>query len=296
MDRLRLFGSVKMHITSKQTNGFGAAITGLNLSEPLSSSAIADVRNAWLVHRVLSFPAQPLTHDQFAQFTRYFGNWGNDPYVKTIDEHDHIIEVKREPSEKASPFGAAWHSDWSFQAEPPSATLLHAKIVPPVGGETWYADGYAAFAALDAGLQTELMNMTAIHSARRPYSPQGFLAGGGKERTMAIQPNEDANAIQEHPVVRRHPETGRPVLWINLVYTLSIKELSPVESKSLLTRLFAHQIEERFLYKHQWKADMLTMWDNRCVIHCAQGGYDGHRRVMHRTTVAGDEPTFASVE
>jgi taurine dioxygenase len=107
---------------------------------------------------------------------------------------------------------------------------------------------------------------------------------------MKILPSDSALEITEHPLIRTHPETGRDVLWVNSVYTIGIKDMAEAESASLLNRLFAHSVEDRFVYRHKWSANMLTMWDNRSVQHCAQGGYDGHRRVMHRTTVAGDRP------
>ena len=139
-------------------------------------------------------------------------------------------------------------------------------------------------------MKEEINDLTAIHSARRPYSHEGYLQSRGPERSMTILPSEKAMETQEHPLVRTHPESGEKILWINLVYTLSIKELSEHDSQTLLSRLFEHALEDRFIYKHKWKANMLTMWDNRSVQHCAQGGYDGHLRVMHRTTVAGDTP------
>ena len=272
---------------------FGAAILDLDLTN-LSQDEIAEIRQAWLEHQVVYFPDQPLDHDQLAAFSLTVGPFGDDPYVEAIDAHDNIIEIRREPEEKVAPFGGSWHSDWSFQATPPAATILHAKIVPPVGGDTLYADGCAAFAALSDSEQSELMELTALHSARRPYSPQGFYASGGNERSMKIQPDESANAVREHPLVRTHPETGREVLWVNLVYTVGIKGMSEAESAVLLKRLFEHSTEERFIFRHGWQADMLTMWDNRSVQHSAQGGYDGYRRVMHRTTVQGDTPYLKS--
>jgi taurine dioxygenase len=243
-----------------------------------------------LKYQVVSFPDQILDHDELAAFSRWIGPFGNDPYVAPIRDHEHILEIRREPDEAVAPFGAAWHSDWSFQTMPPAATILHAKVVPPVGGDTLYADGYAAFEALSASEQSELKTMTALHSARRPYSHQGFYASGGDKRSMKILPSDSALEITEHPLIRTHPETGRDVLWVNSVYTIGIKDMTEAESASLLNRLFAHSVEDRFVYRHKWSANMLTMWDNRSVQHCAQGGYDGHRRVMHRTTVAGDRP------
>lgn len=272
-----------------QPSGFGATISGVDLGK-LSSVEIEEIRTHWLTHQVVTFPDQPLDHDQLACFSLTIGPFGDDPYVKSISDHDNIIEVRREPDEKVAPFGSAWHSDWSFLATPPAATILHSKIVPPAGGDTLYADGCAAYEALSAAEQSELSELTALHSARKPYSPEGFLAGRGNERSMTILPDESAYEIQEHPLIRTHPEGGRKVLWINSVYTIGIKGMPETEANALLKRLFAYSTEERFIYHHKWAANMLTMWDNRSVQHTAQGGYDGHRRVMHRTTVQGDSP------
>lgn len=271
------------------SSGFGAHVTNLMLAN-LTDDEVAELRNAWLTHQVLAFPDQPMTHEMLETFTLRLGEFGHDPYVAPIDGHQNILEVRREPNEKIAPFGSAWHSDWSFQESPPAATLLHAKEIPPIGGDTWYADGYAAFTALEPETQEYLCSLTALHSARRPYSHQGYAAGGGPDRSMKILPSDSALAVTEHPLVRTHPETQRKVLWINQVYTIGIKELEVQAANQLLKRLLAHTVEERFVYKHRWSTDMLTMWDNRSVQHFAQGGYDGFRRVLHRTIIAGDRP------
>jgi taurine dioxygenase len=271
-------------------NGFGAHILGVDLTLPLTPEIVLNLREIWLNHQVISFTDQPLDHAALERFTGYFGGYGNDPYVQSIEGHDHILEVRREPDEAIAPFGAAWHSDWSFQQTPPSATILHAKIVPPIGGETLYADGVRAFETLETSLRDDVESLTAIHSARRPYSREGYEKSGGPDRSMTILPSDKAWETQEHPVVRTHPESGRKVLWVNPVYTIGIKGLSVADSEDLLGKLCAHALQEEFVYTHTWRQNMLTMWDNRSVQHCAQGGYDGHRRVLHRTTVAGDQP------
>ena len=272
-------------------NNFGARIEGLDLAAGLRTDEIAQVRQAWLDYQVIYFPDQPLDHDQLESFTRCFGEHGNDPYVKAIEGHQHILEVRREPDEQVPPFGGGWHSDWSFQSEPPAATILHAKIVPPQGGDTLYADGIRAFEALDPGFAAELETLMTIHSARRPYSHEGYVQTGGDKRTsMTILPSDDAWDTQLHPLVRTHPESGRKALWINPVYTIGIDAMQDGEAEALLAKLFDHFLQPEFIYTHHWSANMLTMWDNRSALHCAQGGYDGYRRVMHRTTVAGTVP------
>ena len=272
------------------TNDFGARITGVNLSQPQRESLIAEIRALWLRYQVVYFPDQPLDHVQLEQFTHQFGPFGEDPYVEPLDGHPHILEVRREPDEKIMPFGASWHSDWSFQAKPPSATILHAKIVPPTGGDTHYADSIRALESMDPVLRNEITGLNAVHSARRPYSHQGFKRSGGDQRSMTIVPSGDAWDTTEHPLVRTHPESGRQALWINPVYTIGITGMPQTEADKLLQRLFAHLLKPEFIYRHSWAPNMLTMWDNRSVLHCANGGYDGHRRVMHRTVVAGETP------
>ena len=116
--------------------------------------------------------------------------------------------MRRDPHEKIAPFGGSWHSDWSFQEQPPSATILHAKVVPPIGGDTHFADGIRAYEELDEALRTEIDEMEAIHSARRPYSHEGYKLGGDRT-SMTVLPSDDAYATQKHPVVRTHPESKR---------------------------------------------------------------------------------------
>jgi taurine dioxygenase len=273
-----------------QAGGLGARLSGIDLSEPLEQSTVDEIRAQWLTHKVVYFHDQPLTHLALARFTQYFGDFGVDPYVESIAEHDHILEVRREASEQASPFGGSWHSDWSFQQCPPSATILHAKVVPPVGGNTHFADGAKAYRQLSPSQRLTIDGLEAIHSARRPYSHEGFLAGGGKKRSMKIRPNDDALETQYHPLVRTHPETQEKVLWVNPVYTIGIRGMPDQQANKLLQTLFKHLTLPECLYQHQWQANMLAMWDNRSVVHCAQGGYDGHQRIMHRTTVAGTAP------
>ena len=273
-------------------SGFGALISGAALCKPLSASLLGEIRHAWLKHQVVSFADQPLSPEELEQFTLQLGEFGVDPYVKPLIDHQHILEVRREPHEAVPPFGSGWHSDWSFQREPPAATILHAKVVPSIGGDTLFADGYAALATLDPVLRDLIQTLTAIHSARRPYSHQGYRASGGDQRTMQIRPSDSALATQEHPVVRTHPETGRQALWINPSYTIAIKGLCESDSSALLGRLFDHCHQARFVYRLRWTANMLTLWDNRCVTHRAEGGYDGQRRLMHRITIAGDPPEY----
>jgi taurine dioxygenase len=271
-------------------DGFGAVVTGLDLSERLEKGAADAIRRHWSERGILVFPNQTLEPDELETFTLTLGDFGHDPFIEAMEGHENILEVRREPDEKATQFGAAWHSDWSFQAEPPAGTILHSKIVPPSGGDTLYADGHRAWEALSDTMQSMLDGLNAIHSASFAYGPRGILAKDVHERTMNIIISEEAEAKQIHPLVRTHPVTGRKALFINPVYTVAIEGLHPDENFTLLKFLYDHMVKEEFVYRHQWEKDMVVLWDNRSTMHFADGGYDGHLRLMHRTTLAGDRP------
>jgi taurine dioxygenase len=273
-----------------QPSGFGAEITGLDLTHPLPAPVLEEVKAAWARHGVVAFPDQPMGLDALEAFTLQMGGFGHDPYIKPMAGHPNVLELRREPDEKATNFGAGWHSDWSFQAEPPAATLLHSKVVPPVGGDTLFVDAARAYEALSPAMQRMLAPLQAIHSARQSYGSKGVFSKETEKRTMQIIVSEEADAALTHPLVRTHPVTGRKALYVSPVYTVGIEDLAPEEAKAILGFLFAHLTQEPFIYRHKWRPQMLLMWDNRCTMHFAEGGYDGHLRLMHRTTVAGDMP------
>ncbi|MGH6988200.1 MAG: TauD/TfdA dioxygenase family protein [Caulobacteraceae bacterium] len=270
--------------------GFGARIEGVDLSGPMTEETRGAVRAAFAEHGVLWFADQRIDDDALECFTLAMGEFGEDPFIAALPGRPHVIEVRREPDETASVFGTAWHSDWSFQERPPAATLLHARVVPPSGGDTLFCDAKAAFEALSPAFQAMLAPLAAIHSASRPYGPKGFYAKEGARKGMTILPAAAAEARTAHPLVRTHPETGARSLFVNPVYTVGIEGFEKAEADALLSFLFAHMTAERFVYRLKWGDGMLVMWDNRRLNHNATGGYDGHRRVMHRTTLAGDRP------
>lgn len=280
----------ELSVTPVNNAPFGAEITGVDLSAPLEPNVRDAIYAAWLEHQVVFFPNQPLTHSQLEAVSTSFGEFGVEPYLRGMRNHPNVVVVERKPDEKPSPFGTSWHTDWSFRSHPPAATLLHAKVIPPIGGDTLYANGYLAWEQLSDNLKARADGLIGIHSARRSYSLAAFEAGGGKARSMAIEPSDDAYAIERHPLVCTHPETGRKALWVNWVYTIGIEGLTSSEGNALLTELLEHSVREEFIYRHRWQPNMLVMWDNRCLQHQATGGYDGHHRLMHRTTLAGARP------
>ena len=263
----------------------GAIVRGVDLCRPLSADQAAEIRQAWLAHQVLAFPDQPMSVDDLERFATSIGPFSPDPYFESIPGHPHVAQVKREADETSSIFADNWHSDWSFLPSPPAATLLYGDVIPPIGGDTLFANQYAAWDALPAAMKTLLQDKQGVHSARRGYSRQGRYGEKDEGRSMAIKFDDSALATQLQPVARRHPETGRTALYVSPGYTIGIAGLPEDQAQALLAELFAHQGQERFVYRHRWQQGTLLMWDNRCLVHAATGGYQGHRRLLHRITV-----------
>lgn len=263
----------------------GAVVRGIDLNQPLDPSLQADLRALWLQHLVLAFPDQHLSVHALERFATTIGPFGPDPYFESIPGHPHVAQVRREADETSTLFADNWHSDWSFLASPPAATLLHGDVIPPIGGDTLFANQYAAWDALPADLKASLQGRMGVHSARRGYARQGRYGEADKGRSMAIRYDDSALATQLHPIARRHPETGRTALFVSPGYTIGIDGLPDDEAQPLLKELFEHQGRDEFVYRHAWQPGMLVMWDNRCLVHAATGGYQGHRRLLHRITV-----------
>ncbi|WP_332818308.1 TauD/TfdA dioxygenase family protein [Sphingopyxis sp.] len=268
----------------------GARVTGVDLTRPLDDAIVAEIRAAWLDHHILAFPGQKLSDDDLERFTRYFGGFGEDPFIKPIPGRDHVIAVKRRADETSPLFAENWHSDWSFQARPPAGTCLFGITIPPVGGNTEFANQHAALDAMPDSLRKRIEGKQAIHSARGGYAPSGMYGAndpkGPRGRSMDIRSGEAAMATQLHPFIRKHPETGREGLFGCAGYIIGIDGMVDKEALPLLYELLQWQGREEFRYSHAWEPDMLIMWDNRSLLHRATGGYDGHDRLLHRTTIA----------
>jgi taurine dioxygenase len=269
----------------------GATVTGIDLTEPLEAHTVATIRSAWLEHHVIAFPGQAMDDDALERFTLHFGPFGNDPYIAPIAGRDHVIAVRRTAHETAPLFAENWHTDWSFQARPPAGTCLYGITIPPLGGDTIYADQHAALDAMPLPLRLRLESKQAVHSARGGYAPNGTYGVADQQagRSMDIRPSDDAQATQLHAIVREHPETGRLGLFGCAGYVIGIDGIDAEESRDLIGEWYAWQTREEFWYRHRWEPEMLVMWDNRSVLHRATGGYEGHERLLHRTTI-GSSP------
>jgi taurine dioxygenase len=268
----------------------GAVIRGVDLAHDLDDEVVGEIRRAVLDHKVVFFRGQRLTPEEQVTFSRRFGPYSPVPFIEPLTEHPEVIAVVREASEtQRFTFGSLWHSDFSFLPEPPFASILHALEVPPHGGDTVWANQEVALGSLSATMRSTLAPLRGVHSAVNAYSTR-MQRVHDAFRGMTVHTSDDAEAFQHHPVVRRHPETGRPVLFVNAQYTVGLAGFTPDEAKPILDFLFSHSVQPAFTCRWRWEAGDVAMWDNRAVQHMAMADFTGHRRFMHRTTVAGDRP------
>jgi alpha-ketoglutarate-dependent taurine dioxygenase len=261
----------------------GAEVDGVDLSKPLSGTEVTQLRQAWLEHLVLFFRDQPLSSEQYLAFAQYFGTPTDYPLLKGIDGFPKIIEVKKLEHERVN-FGGLWHSDTTYLARPPMASMLLARETPPHGGDTLFANMYLAWEALSDGMRRMLQSLKAVNSSSK--------ANASKTREDRVR--EDGKAASEfsaeHPVARTHPETGRIALYVNPGHTVRFADMTEEESQPLLEQLFRHQVRPEFTCRFSWRPGSIAIWDNRCTQHNPVNDYHGYRRVMHRITLSGDVP------
>lgn len=274
-----------MHVA--QISGvLGAEIGGVDLATELSPDVVAEIRAAFIEHHVIVFRNQTLNVEQQMRFGRYFGELDSHPFVHGQAEHPEVLDVITEPDDRSN-FGGGWHTDVTFLEEPDLGSVLYAVELPPVGGDTMFADQHAAHDALSPTMQDMLDGLVAIHSAGPQYGAGGEST---KSNAMKTKNEELAGETVEHPVVRTHPESGRKSLYVNGAFTTGIKGLRRDESSALLGFLLRHATQERFTCRVRWEPGTLTMWDNRSVQHYALHDYAGNTRRMRRITIKGDRP------
>ncbi|MDB5317923.1 MAG: taurine dioxygenase [Rhodospirillales bacterium] len=274
--------SISPQITAEPISGtLGAEIHGVGPLANASDATIARIRELWLQHSVIFFRDQPLPPKDFAAFARRFGDVVHYPFLKGLEEAPEVITVAKLENERVN-FGGLWHTDTAYLERPPMATMLVAREVPAYGGDTLFSSGYAAYDALSDGMKQLIASLKAVNSS----------AKAEKTRTREDRkPGEERQVLEaEHPVVRTHPETGRKSLYVNGGHTLRFVGMSEEESIGLLTYLFEHQVRPEFTCRFRWQPGSIALWDNRCALHNPVNDYHGHRRIMHRVTLAGDRP------
>lgn len=262
----------------------GAEIEGVDLSEPMDEPTFAKVQQAFLDHLVIFFRKQALSPDQLKAFGRRFGDLRVSDQYAPLHGHPEVLEIVKEP-EATDIVGNLWHCDESFMERPALGSVLYLIECPDYGGDTMFANQYAAFEALSPGMQEMLSSMRAVYS-------DGSLQQRNKGRSMKVHPDATKRQSYEavHPVVRTHAQTGRKSLFVHRPYTTRFDGMTAEESQPLLEYLYAHASRPEFTCRFRWDKGSVAFWDNRCAQHYALNDYSGVRRYGHRITVIGDIP------
>ena len=258
----------------------GAEIGGVDLSQPLGNQQFQEIHDALADNLVIFFRDQTLTPEQHLAFGRMFGDLHIHPAAPHAPNHPELMVIH---ADKSSPRanGEGWHSDVSCDQEPPMGSILYIKTCPPKGGDTLFANMYAAYEALSDRMKAYLEGLTAVHDGEPVYRGRFNYDARGKEYPKA-----------EHPVVRTHPVTGRKALFVNRNFTTGIKGLSRLEGDSLLQMLYRHCETPEFQCRFRWQPNSVAFWDNRCAQHHAMWDYFPQHRHGYRVTIKGDRPFY----
>jgi taurine dioxygenase len=264
----------------------GAEISGVDLGQPLSDRVFDAIQNALVENELIIFRDQPITSGNLIDFGRRFGELTVHPFSPHDEKAPILIKFKND--ENTPPFGTdVWHTDETFRAQPPMATILCAKEVPALGGDTMFASMSAAFDGLSERMQQFISGLEAIHDLK----PFKTLFGNTEEDRKNLQRFELLYPPQIHPVVRIHPVSGRKVLFVNRQFTIAIKDMDEREGQSLLDTLFYQALIPEYQFRLHWAPHTIAMWDNCSTQHYAVNDYFPQRRFMERVTVGGGPVT-----
>lgn len=267
----------------------GAEISGVDLSRDISEQTYLEIRQALNDWGAIFFRNQDITPEQQLAFARRFGKveaGGYESNMPDVAGHPEIKEIVRKPTD-ARNIGGFWHMDLSFLPHPNYASILYAKELPPVGGDTLFAHLGAACDALSEGLRTTLETLSTVHIKSHAYGIDGKAAPQLTQEYYLKMLQKFAGVEAIHPVIARHPETGRKVLFLSPIYSDRFLGWTREESLPLMNYLVSVMTRPEHTCRFRWEEGSIAMWDNRAVLHHALDDYPGHRRTMHRITVEG---------
>ncbi|MAV24514.1 MAG: taurine dioxygenase [Gammaproteobacteria bacterium] len=265
------------------TPGIGAEIPNLDLSEQLTDSVMKELEQALLDWKVLFFRDQTIDVEDQKRVARWFGELDIHPTSAPGAEHAELIRIAED--EKLRAHNDIWHSDVTFKASPPMGSILRALEMPPVGGDTMFADMYAAYEGLDDEIKVKIDNATALH-----VWPPGWVDIVMKWQNMDRKEFDHRFPNPEHPVVRTHPQTGRRSLFVNAAFTRQIIGMEKSESDELLTFLYIQATVPEYQCRFRWRKNSVAFWDNRCTQHYALADFYPQKRTVERITICGDKP------
>ena len=268
------------------SGALGAEISGVNLKDT-SLKNFEIINNLLLEHKVIFFRRQNITPEEQLTLASRFGPIEQHAYVKGLDDYPEIVRIIKKPDEK-NQWGENWHSDVSYNVKPTKAVILKSIKIPPVGGDTMFANMELAWETLDESIKEKIKNKKAIHSS---LGAKFFI-----EDYKAMESNGNYDEYSnEHPIVRTHPETRKKILFVNWTYTKKIIGMDKKESDEILNEIFKHQARLDLTCRFQWTENAVAIWDNRSVQHYAIADFFpgrglGHERIMDRIAVQGDKP------
>jgi taurine dioxygenase len=264
----------------------GAFVLGVDLSYRLDAADRDSLVEALGRFGVLFFRDQTLTPEQHVAFAEQVGRIDVNRFFENVEGYPMIAQVRKEPEQKSN-IGSGWHTDHSYDLAPALGSILYAREVPAIGGDTVFASMYAAYDALSDGLKRTLDGLDALHSSVHVFGEGRTRAWGDLQGRLRNTGSATQEAV--HPVVITHPISGRKALYVNPDFTVRIDGWTDAESRGLLSCLYEHASKPEFQYRFQWRQGSIAFWDNRATWHYALNDYPGSRRLMHRITVAGVE-------
>lgn len=273
----------RRRFTIEKAAGCGAYASDIDLAA-LSDADAAALRAALFDHGVLFFRGQALSRDDHVRLAEQLGSIDVNRYFPADAAYPMIAKVEKTAEQKSN-IGGGWHTDHSYDAAPALGSILVARDLPPAGGDTLFADLYAAYDALDSSTKQEIAGLEAVHGTAHVFGEGGAYARG--DQSALSRPDAELPETV-HPVVIRHPGSGKPALYVNPAFTLRFAGMTREASLPLLTRLFAHAIAPARVHRFAWAPGSVAIWDNRATWHFALNDYHGHYRLMHRITLAGE--------
>jgi len=262
--------------------GCGAQVKAVDLAA-LTDAEVGALRRALFDHGLLVFRGQTLTPEQHIALAERIAPIDVNRFFPAAPGYPVIARVEK-TAEQTTNIGGGWHTDHSYDVAPAMGSILVARDLPPEGGDTLFADMYAAFDTLDAETKAEIAGLRAVHGSDHVFGEKGAYARTDQP-ALARAGVETPETV--HPVVIRHPGSGKSVLYVNPSFTLRFEGRTREESLPLLTRLYAHAIDASRVTTLVWEPGTVAIWDNRCTWHFAKNDYHGHYRLMHRITLAG---------
>jgi taurine dioxygenase len=265
----------------------GADIGYVDIADGISDEQFLEIRRAFVAHGVIFIRDQNLTPDQHIEFAKRWGEINVNRFFQAVDTHPIIAEVRKEANQKKN-IGSTWHTDHSYDQIPAMGSILYAREVPKIGGDTLFSSMYAAYDYLSDGMKDTLLRMRAEHSSRHVFGESAYVDMDMDDVGDRFSNTADATQDATHPVIIKHPLSGRPALYVNGDFTVKFKGWSQLESQPLLDYLYQHASQNEFTCRFKWQKGSIAIWDNRATHHCALNDYHGEHRLMHRITIDGE--------